>query len=251
MEMTDTVLAVIPARYDSSRFPGKPLASILGKPMIEWVIQGVSEADLVDEILVATDDDRIYQAVEPTEAEPVMTSSDITSGSDRVSAAVRDREGDIIVNVQGDEPLIEGSLLDRGIEEMKTSPNVPMGSYMAPADPGVRDNPDVVQVVVDNQNRALYFSRAPIPYDRGDSSQTYQHVGIYLFRKSFLHEYSSMDSTPLERAEKLEQLRALENGKTIKMIEMDEPTVGVDRPEDLERVEDILDVRESSGEDAA
>jgi len=243
---SDPVLAVIPARYASTRFPGKPLATILDRPMIEWVIEGVSQADAVDEILVATDDDRIYEAVEPTSAKPVMTSGDIESGSDRVARVVEDRTAELVVNVQGDEPLIRGETPDKGIRTMLDNPSESMGSYMTPVSGDTRNDPDVAHVVVDDDNHALYFSRASIPYNRTDAATTYEHVGIYLFRRDFLLEYSRLDSTPLEESEQLEQLRVLENGYDIKMIEIDESTVGVDRPEDVEKVESILENRRTN-----
>jgi 3-deoxy-manno-octulosonate cytidylyltransferase (CMP-KDO synthetase) len=240
MSGSDRVLGVIPARYDSTRFPGKPLAEILGRPMIEWVVEGVRESERIDDILVATDHNKIFETVEETEAEAVMTRSDHSSGSDRVAAAVADREAELIVNIQGDEPLIDGSTLDRGVRSMQENPEAAMGSFMAPLNDEEAEDPDVVKVVVDRNQFALYFSRSPVPYSRDTSPERYQHVGIYLFRREFLLEYSQMDPTPLEQAEGLEQLRALENGRKITMVEIDEPTVGVDRPEDVGTVEEIL-----------
>lgn len=234
------VLGVIPARYESTRFPGKPLAEILDRPMIEWVIEGVQESERIDSVLVATDHEEIFEVVEATGAQPVMTSPDHTSGSDRVAAAVEDRGAQIIVNVQGDEPLVEGETLDRGVRAMQENPEASMGSFMAPLEDEQADDPDVVKVVVDREGFALYFSRSPIPHGRDTNTERYQHVGIYLFRRDFLLEYSRMEPTSLEEAEGLEQLRALENGKEITMVEVDEPTVGVDRPEDIEAVENIL-----------
>ncbi len=240
MSRSGRVLGVIPARYGSTRFPGKPLAEILGRPMIEWVVEGVQESDRIDEVLVATDHQEIFEVVETKEAEPVMTSSDLASGSDRVAAAVENWDAELVVNVQGDEPLIDGETLDRGIRAMQENPEASMGSFMAPLQEDLAKNPDVVKVVVDRNNFALYFSRSPLPYGRGVDPDRYQHVGIYLFRRDFLLEYSGMEPTPLEEAEGLEQLRALENGNEITMVEVDEPTVGVDRPEDIEVVEQIL-----------
>jgi len=208
--------------------------------MIEWVVEGVRESERIDEVLVATDHEEIYEVVEATEAEPVMTRSDHSSGSDRVAAAVEHRDAELIVNVQGDEPLIEGKTLDRGVRAMQENPGASMGSFMAPLEDEQAGNPDVVKVVIDGDGFALYFSRSPLPYGRDTEPDRYQHVGIYLFRRDFLLEYSRMDPTPLEEAEGLEQLRALENGEEITMVEVDEPTVGVDRPEDVEDVEEVL-----------
>lgn len=208
--------------------------------MIEWVVEAVAGADRVDEIIVATDHEEIYERVEATRAEPVMTSSELASGSDRVAEVVQDRSAELVLNVQGDEPLVKGETLDRGIEAMREAPGASMGSFMAPLDESEVEDPDLVKVVVDRDDFALYFSRAPIPYRRGSEATSYQHVGIYLFRREFLLEYSAMEPTPLEATEKLEQLRALERGHDIKMVRIEEPTVGVDRPEDVGTVEEVL-----------
>lgn len=248
MSETDRVVAVIPARYESSRFPGKPLAEILDRPMIEWVIDGVGESELIDEVLVATDDERIYEAVEPTPARPVMATGDISSGSDRVAVAVESEPADIVLNVQGDEPLVEGSMLDEGIRAMQADPDAEMGTFMTPASGDQYENPDDVKVVVDDDNRALYFSRAPIPHRRSEVAGVNLHLGIYLYRREFLLAFSRMDPTPLERTEELEQLRALENGASIKVVPVETTTMGVDRPGDIERVEKYLTTSNDSAE---
>lgn len=247
MSTDSRVIAVIPARYESSRFPGKPLADILDRPMIEWVIDGVGESELIDEILVATDDDRIFETVEDTPARPVMTSGDISSGSDRVAVAVEHEDADLVLNVQGDEPLVRGEMLDKGIRAMREDGEVEMGTFMTPATEKQRKNPDDVKVVVDRRNRALYFSRSPIPFQRNNGVRSQLHLGIYLYRRKFLLEYSSMEPTPLEQTEKLEQLRALENGASITVVPVDVETIGVDRPEDVHRVEDRLLDRFNNG----
>lgn len=243
--MSTKVAAIIPARYESSRFPGKPLADILGKSMIRRVVESVGEARNIDDIYVATDDERIMKEVDKTVAEPVMTPETINSGSDRVAHVAADLEADIIVNVQGDEPLIEGASLDRGIEKM-ISGSAEMASYMAKRPMNELDNPDFVTVVVDNNNRALYFSRRNLPHTTMEQAELNQHIGIYIFRRPYLLKYSNRAPTPLEKIEDLEQLRALEHGDTITMVELDEPTVGVDRPADVETVEQILRRRDSS-----
>lgn len=239
--MTDNheVLGVIPARYGSTRFPGKPLAKILGRPMIEWVVEAVSSAEEIDEVIVATDDERISDAVESFGGSAEMTPEDCPSGSDRVAHVLERHDSEYVVNIQGDEPLIDGEDLDRGIINA-IEEGADVGSFMAPCPPENRDNPDRVKVVTDRKNRALYFSRSPVPYDREDTNQFFQHIGIYIYRSDYLLTYRDRDPTPLERAESLEQLRVLEHGDTIQMTELDEPTVGVDRPEDVEKVEDIL-----------
>lgn len=233
-------VAVIPARYDSRRFPGKPLASILGRPMIEWVVEGVVESRRIDEVWVATDDERIARAVETTPARSVMTSPDHQSGSDRVAEVARDLDVDVVVNVQGDEPLIRGVVLDRGLEALEKDPRARMASFHAPCPSERVENTDVAKVVMDQDQRALYFSRAPIPHHRSGSNTYRQHIGTYLFERDFLLSYSEWSSTPLEQSEKLEQLRVLERGHAIRMIAVEEPTVGVDRPEDIETVEKAL-----------
>ncbi len=238
--MSSRVLAVIPARHGSTRYPGKPLASILGRPMIEWVVEGVNRSERIDRILVATDDRRIYQSVQGTDATPVMTSPDHESGSDRVAEVARDRECEILVNVQGDEPLVRGRELDRGVDTLIDQPGVPVASFYAHCPPGERENPDAAKVVVDRRQRALYFSRSPIPFDRGGDATYHQHVGIYVFRRDYLLRFQRRDPTPLERAERLEQLRILEHGDPIQMVPLEEPTIGVDRPGDVERVEEKL-----------
>lgn len=238
--MNTRVIAVIPARYGSTRYPGKPLATILDRPMIEWVVEGVGQSRRIDRVLVATDDRRIHEAVQSTDATPVMTSSDHASGSDRVAEVARSRECDILVNVQGDEPLVEGRELDRGIEALIDQPEVPVASFYAPCPPEQHEDPDAAKVVLDRRRRALYFSRSPIPFDRSSSATLYQHVGIYVFRRDYLLRFQAREPTPLERAERLEQLRVLEHGDPIQMVPLEEPTIGVDRPGDVERVEEKL-----------
>lgn len=237
---TNSVLGVIPARYGSTRFPGKPLASILGKPMIEWVWQSSSRAQLLDRVLVATDDERILETVEKFGGEAIMTSSNCASGSDRVAEVIERVDCDYVVNIQGDEPLIEGSDLDRGIKRMLDSPEIPVGSFMAECPSDHVQDPDVAKVVVDQHSRALYFSRSPIPFLRDDSTTIFQHIGIYIYQSDYLKTFQSRAQTPLEQSESLEQLRVLEHGNSILMTELPEPTVGVDRPQDIEVVEEKL-----------
>lgn len=232
-----TVLGVIPARYGSRRFPGKPLADILGRPMIEWVREAATEAESLDRVIVATDDQRIYDTVESAGGEARMTSEDCASGSDRVAEVLEEETSDYVVNIQGDEPLIRGEDLDRGIEKICSNSEIPVASFMAPCPDDEVDNNDVVKVVVDNQDRALYFSRSPIPYNRDQEPDYFQHVGIYIYRSDYLTAYRGWERTPLERAESLEQLRVLEHGDSIVMSRLSQPTIGVDRPEDIAPVE--------------
>jgi 3-deoxy-manno-octulosonate cytidylyltransferase (CMP-KDO synthetase) len=239
------VLGVIPARYDSSRFPGKPLAEILGRPMVQWVVEAAEQAETIDRVIVATDDERIADAVDAFGGTYRMTPRDCPSGSDRVARVAEEVESDYVVNIQGDEPLIRGAQLDRGIENTVGDEEAVVGSFMASCPEDELDNPDCVKVVVDRDGRALYFSRASIPHPRNEPETVYQHIGIYIYRSDYLLTYRDWEPTPLERTESLEQLRVLEHGDTIRMTELEEATVGVDRPEDVERVESILRDRES------
>jgi len=245
-----TVVAVIPARYASTRFPGKPLAMIAEKPMIRWVYEGVQRASRVDRVIVATDDERIAEAVRAFGGGAVMTSGDHPSGTDRIAEAAQGFDADIVVNVQGDEPLINSAVIDGCIEPLLSGTDVPVVT------PCVRirtladlHNPDVVKVVKNPAGRALYFSRSPIPFDRDrdlhedDPVQPpfWKHLGLYAYRKDFLLQYSRMTQTPLEKREKLEQLRILENGYAIQVVETDYDSIGVDSPEDLEKIRDLFD----------
>jgi len=230
--------AVIPVRYQSSRFPGKPLALILGKPMIQRVYEGVREARLVDRIIVATDDERIRKVVESFGAEAVLTSRDHKSGTERAAEVMQIIDNNIIINVQGDEPLVTGGLVDSLVEALQDE-DVPMASLMAKVyDLGLLADPNVNKVVTDQDGFALYFSRAPIPYQASDFF--YQHIGIYGYKREFLIEFAKMKPSRLERLERLEQLRALESGCRIKMVEAAVPTLSVDTPGDIIKVEDFL-----------
>jgi 3-deoxy-manno-octulosonate cytidylyltransferase (CMP-KDO synthetase) len=233
--------AVIPARFQSTRFPGKPLALILGKPMLQWVYEGVRQARLLDRVIIATDDSRIHEAARGFGAEAVMTSAAHASGTERAAEVASALDEEIIVNVQGDEPLITGESIDRLVSGL-ASAGVLMASLMAKVtDLGLIGDPHVVKVVTDESGKALYFSRAPLPYQAPDFF--YQHVGIYAYRRNYLLALAHMSSTRLERHEKLEQLRALEHGDGIKMIEIERPTLSVDTPEDIIKVESFLKKR--------
>src|SRR5215469_10368867 len=209
-------VAVIPARYHASRFPGKPLAPIAGVPMLRRVVEGARMAKRVREVIVATDDARIAEA----------------------AASLSD---DVIVNVQGDEPLIEGFVIDALVEALDRDPEVPMATLAHPAEPGAREDPNRVKVVLDQQGRALYFSRSPIPAQRdgvAPPAPTLQHVGLYAYRRPFLMQLVRLAQTPLERFEALEQLRALEHGFAIRVAVVEGwRSVPVDVPQDVARVE--------------
>jgi 3-deoxy-manno-octulosonate cytidylyltransferase (CMP-KDO synthetase) len=230
--------AVIPARYQSTRFPGKPLALIKGKPMIQHVYEGVSRAHRLRRVVIATDDRRIYDAAAGFGAEVIMTSAEHASGTERVAEAAAALEDDIIVNVQGDEPLVTGDIIDRLVAALEGAA-VPMASVMAKvSDLSAAADPHIVKVVTDESGKALYFSRSPLPYSPQDFF--YQHIGLYAYRRPFLLALARMAPSRLERQEKLEQLRVLERGYIIKMIEVERPTLSVDTPEDIIKVEEFL-----------
>lgn len=235
-------ICVIPARYSSTRLPGKPLKDICGKPMICRVWERASLAKLVSEVIVATDDARIIQAVEEHSGRAMMTRADHKTGTDRLAEiAEKFPDVDVIVNVQGDEPLIEPSLIDELIAEFAKDTDLQMATVATELkDADEANNPNNVKVVLDRYNDALYFSRSLIPYPRNASkSKTFKHIGIYAYRRQFLIDYAKMEPTPLEQAESLEQLRALENGFKIRVIKSDCRFVGVDTEEDLRLVNEI------------
>ena len=234
-------LCVIPARYASTRLPGKPLADICGKPMICRVLERASRAQKPEKVIVATDDERIYDAVRAEGGEELLTRADHPTGTDRLAeVAAAYPEVDLIVNVQGDEPLIEPSVIDELIAPFEMDENLPMATVMVRMDDAAEQlNPNNVKVIVDKLGYALYFSRSLVPYPRAAAGPVYKHIGIYAYRRDFLLRYARLEPTPLERAESLEQLRALENGYGIRVLETDCRFVGVDTPEDLALVNKI------------
>ncbi|WP_298435557.1 3-deoxy-manno-octulosonate cytidylyltransferase [Geobacter sp.] len=243
------ITAIIPARFASTRFPGKALADIMGKPMVQQVYERTSRAGLVSEVIVATDDERVADAVRAFGGRVEMTSSDHETGTDRL-AEVADRiDADLVVNVQGDEPLIEPAMIDEAIAPLAADGAIRMGTLKS----RIRTlhdflSPNVVKVVTDTQGFALYFSRSPLPNFRDKWNDLkdeafvagrllcHKHVGLYVYRRDFLLEFARMAPTPLEQAEKLEQLRALENGYRIRVVETGHESIGVDTPADLEKV---------------
>ena len=236
-------VVIIPARYSSKRFPGKIIADLNGKPVIEHVYQRSIQAELVDRVIIATDDRRIYKKVEDFGGQPVMTSSEHRSGTDRLAEAASELAADFIVNVQGDEPLIRPEMIDQAIKILKDSKDAEMATLASPISEIVARKSDRVKVVLDKNNLALYFSRSKIPYYREEDilDQNFlQHIGLYVYRKDFLLKYTKLEPTPLEKAESLEQLRALENGYKIKVGITEHHGPGIDRPEDLKEVSKIL-----------
>lgn len=238
-----SVVAVIPARWASTRFPGKILAKIAGEPMIVHVVRRVSEARKVDHVIVATDDERIAEVAAASGAEAVMT-GECASGTDRVAKAVAGRsDWNIVINVQGDEPLLSGDNIDALVDGLLMDEDVPMSTLCRPLEAERIDDPNAVKVVRDVRGRALYFSRSPIPYPRYREAAWglwRLHLGIYGFRRDALERFVALPPSKLEQAEGLEQLRALENGIPIQVLDAPHPAFGVDTPEDLKRVERIM-----------
>jgi 3-deoxy-manno-octulosonate cytidylyltransferase (CMP-KDO synthetase) len=231
------ILGVIPARFASSRFPGKALVSIAGKSMLQHVFERAAQARYLSKIVIATDDHRIYSAARSFGAAVRMTRPDHISGTDRVAEIASAEQAEIVVNIQGDEPLIDPDAIDAAVLAMIEDEDAPMGTLKKRIeDPSEVANPNVVKVVTDLAGNAIYFSRCPIPYVRDLGTAHFKHIGLYMYRRDFLLRYSDLPVGPLEQAERLEQLRALENGYRIRVVETDYDSLGVDTPEDLERV---------------
>jgi 3-deoxy-manno-octulosonate cytidylyltransferase (CMP-KDO synthetase) len=247
-------VAIIPARFDSTRFPGKPLAALNGKILIQHVYEHASDAKLVDSVLVATDDKRIFDAVTAFGGRVVMTSGAHESGTDRIAEAAADIECEIVVNVQGDEPFIRPEMIDDVIDLLYNDTKASISTLSKEiTDHDEVISPNVVKVVVDDDGFALYFSRSPVPYYRdewkglkdvvykADDTVIYKHIGIYGYRKNDLLRFSTMPRGRLERIEQLEQLRALAAGMRIKVKETEFDTFGIDTAEDLRKAENAFD----------
>jgi len=239
------IVGIIPARFASTRLMGKPLADIGGKPLIQHTFESVSKSKLINKIIIAVDDSKVAQVVRDFGATVVETPKKISTGSDRIAFVAKDlKDADIIVNIQGDEPFIDGKMIDEAIEPLLFDKEVQV-STLAKRIESVRElnSPDVVKVVFDYWNYAIYFSRAAIPYVRDVKSEKekllaaeiYKHIGLYVFRKDALLKFTKLKPTDLENAEKLEQLRMIENGIKIKIVVTELDSIGVDTPEDLEK----------------
>lgn len=248
MEHNIEVVAIIPARYKSNRFEGKPLALIQGKPMIQHVVERAQKVDVISRVVVATDDSRIGEAVAAFGGEYVLTRDDHVSGTDRLAEAAEKigiSEHDIVVNIQGDQPLFPGEIIEQVTGPLLEDPALPMSTliYQIIREEEIHD-PNHVKTVFDRDNYALYFSRSPIPFQRNpddDEAPTYyKHLGFYAYRKGFLLSFVALPEGEWERFEKLEQLRALEFGYKIKVILTQHDSIEVDTPEDLQRVEKYL-----------
>lgn len=235
------VVGVIPARYGSSRFPGKPLALIHNKPMIQHVYERVSQSRLIDAVVVATDHEKIRDAVLAFGGQVVMTRTDHETGSDRMAEVTTKIEGDIYVNIQGDEPLMSPELIDSIIEVAKNAPGAVVTAKTEIKDIEDIHNPNVVKVISGKNDYAIYFSRSCVPYNRANKDHIYyKHLGIYSYPKNIINEFVKLPQSPLEEVEMLEQLRLIENGYPIKVLETDYDAVGVDTPEDIQKVEQKL-----------
>ena len=236
------IACIIPARYGSTRLPGKPLAMISEKPRIQRVYEQVSKATEIEQVIVATDDQRVYDAVVAFGGQAMMIRPDHLTGTDRLAeVAATHTEIDVIINVQGDEPLIDANVIDALAREFKEDSSLQMGTVGCPLLEEEYNEPSAVKVIVNRLGNAMYFSRSLIPYPRNAFVQPpLKHVGMYGYQRQFLLNYAKMEPTPAELTESLEQLRALENGYTIRVITTDQRFVGVDTPEDLDRVNEIF-----------
>ena len=238
------VIGVIPARYGSTRFPGKPLKMVGGKPLLQWVVEASKTAQSLDEVWLATDDERIAELGRSLKIKTVMTSPELPSGSDRIWSAVKDFDVDVVVNIQGDEPLITGELLDQLVKPFFDSPALAMATLGRDLQKGDLESPNTAKIVRDLHGDAIYFSRLPIPFTRVDAQQNnglcLKHIGMYAYRKNFLQQFCAQGPVPLELAEGLEQLRALYLGAAIRVVKVEHESWGVDTPEDVAKVEGLL-----------
>jgi len=236
------ILGVVPARFASSRFPGKALTKIAGRSMIEHVFLRARQADCLTNLIVATDDERIREEAERFGAQVRMTRSDHLSGTDRVAEVAAAEDAEVVVNIQGDEPLIEPEAIEGAVRALIEDPEAPMATLKKRIErPDEIANPNVVKVVTDHRNRAIYFSRCPIPHGPHADVVRWKHIGLYVYKREFLLGYSRLPRGSLEQVERLEQLRALENGIPISVAETEYESLGVDTPEDLERVLEMVE----------
>ncbi len=239
-------IGIIPARWHSERFEGKVLANLLGKPLVQHVWESAKQSRILEDVIIATDSEDVIKAVKGFGGKAVYTSKDQPSGTDRIAEVINPIETEVVVNIQGDEPLVHYSMIDGLAGALLENSSVQMATVIKKInDKAEFLNPSVVKVVVDKNGYALYFSRSPIPYARGEEADgklrhCYKHIGIYAYTKDFLFTYTNLPKSALEDTEKLEQLRVLENGYRIKTFETEFDTIGVDTPEDLKKAEEIL-----------
>ncbi len=239
------IVGIIPARFASSRLLGKPLADICGKPMLQHTYESVMKSKLINEIIIAVDDEKVARVAMSFGAKVVMTPKEILTGSDRIAYVAKDLpSAKIIVNIQGDEPFIAGDMIDQAVEPLLFDKSVNVSTLVKKIETVEElKSPSIPKVVFDYQNNALYFSRSPIPYvrdaksnyERISNADIYKHIGLYVFRKDALLKFTSLEPTELENIEKLEQLRMLENGMKIKIVVTEYENLAIDTPEDLER----------------
>lgn len=243
--MTNEVVVIIPARYSSQRLPGKPLTQIAGKPLIRRSYERALQIKQASKVIIATDDHRVESVAKSFHANVVMTPSSISSGSERVGFVAKNIEAEIIVNLQGDEPFISTEAIDDAIVDLKNNSEINISTLSCPLESEDEwHNPSVVKVLIDKELNAIYFSRSAIPFFRDDKyhylPQLKKHIGAYIFRKEFLMQFLKWEETPLEKIEKLEQLRILENGYKIRIIETEKNSFGVDTPEDVTYIETLI-----------
>lgn len=234
------IVGVIPARYASVRFPGKPLALLAGKPMVLHVLEAARGSRRLDRVVVATEDERIAAVVREAGGEALLTSPDAASGTDRLAEAARRIPADAYVNIQGDEPMMSADNVDRAVETLLVLPDRRIATLVIAMPHAQASDPNVVKAAVASDGRALYFSRSPIPYFRQGEPAYRKHLGIYAYRSATLAELAALPPSPLERAESLEQLRWLEAGYAIWVGEAATDSIGIDTPEDLSRAESLL-----------
>lgn len=245
-----TVVAAIPARFHSTRLPGKVLRLLAGRPVVEHVFDRVRSAQGLTRVVVLTDDRRVQEAVEAFGGEVQMTPADCASGTDRIAWAAKDWPEAAVINIQGDEPLIDPADVSRLASHLIDHPEDPIATFAAPADDEALDDPHVVKVVLGRDGRALYFSRSPIPFRRNPGgSVPYRHIGIYGYQRDALLELTQLPQSPLELTESLEQLRALENGMPIRVLMTRRAMPGVDTMQDLERLERLLEAQQETPSD--
>ncbi len=242
------VIAVIPARLTSTRLPRKMLREIQGRPLVVWVYQAVRSSSLLDDVIIATDSDEILHACRKHSCNARMTSDKHRSGTERVHEISQTVDAEVYINVQGDEPMVRpeqvGAIVDLMKNDLMNDPKIQVGTLKTPAEPADVSNPNAVKVITDLSGRALYFSRATVPFDRDGSQPKYfKHLGIYAYRKPALERFVTLPESSLERAERLEQLRFLENGIPIHAAETPYDSIGVDTEEDFVRVSEILATR--------
>lgn len=244
-KMNQHAVVIIPARYASSRLPGKPLINIQDKPLIQLVYERALQIKAATRVIIATDDQRVQQAAQAFKAPVVMSSSELQSGSERVGVVAKNIDAGIIVNLQGDEPFIPTEAVDEAIRTLQKDPQLNISTLACPltSEEDWR-NPSVVKVLVNSQMEAIYFSRSPIPFFRDSDfhpiPQLLKHIGVYIYRREFLMQFLDWDETPLERLEKLEQLRILEHGNKIRIVRSEKNSFGVDTPEDVAYIERLI-----------